>query len=84
MMETNCEQLRDLLKALLLTKPEEIDCDVFLSSVGELLETMERRDEPQAELTMALQHLEICPECREEFEALLRANDLPLALFPTP
>ena len=76
MMEPNREQISDLLKALLATKPKEIDCDQFLTFAGALADSLEDGQEVPTELSMAFQHLEICPECREEFEALLKLNGI--------
>ena len=70
------DQLRDLLRAVALTAPEEIDCQELISRVGAFLETLERGEQPPPELDLVSQHLSICPECVEEFEALKRAYDL--------
>lgn len=67
------EKLRDLLQLVRATKPKEIDCEEFLSRVGEYVE----KAGPDAALPSGLEavkdHLAVCGECQEEYDALLRA-----------
>lgn len=69
------EQLRTLLRLLSDTEPDELDCDQLLQHVGVLLESLEDGEEPPAQLAAVSQHLAVCPECREEFDALMRVYD---------
>ncbi len=66
------EQLRTLLRLLSDTEPDELDCDQLLQHVGALLETLQDGQEPPEQLAAVSQHLRVCPECREEFDALMR------------
>ena len=70
---SDTDRVKVLLKKIASTEPEEISCD----DVGELLAAFaERRSQgedvsrlmPQVE-----KHLELCPACREDYEALLLA-----------
>ncbi len=70
-MKPTRAQLQELLRVVAATEPREIDCEEFLARVGAFLEGLERGSEPPPELSLVSQHLEICPECREEFEALV-------------
>lgn len=72
-MPTLRERFDALLDAVMSTEDEEIDCDEFLDRAGELLEAMMERNEVPEDLAHVSQHLSVCPECREEFEALIRA-----------
>lgn len=67
------DQLRALLDSIVRTAPEEIDCEAFLDHAAVLLEALASGDEVPSELETVSQHLKVCPECREEFEALIRA-----------
>ena len=67
------KQLRELLRLVLDTAPDELDCDQFLERVGALLERLESGDQPTGELEAVSQHLSVCAECASEFEALRRA-----------
>ena len=76
-MRISRSELRALLDLVNLTNEGELDCDEFLSRVAGYLErlfadrgTGEGAREDDREL---LQHLEVCPECREEFDALCAA-----------
>jgi len=72
-MTTLRERFDALLDAVTNTAAEEIDCDEFLARAAELLEAMARESRLPGDLTAASRHLSVCPECREEFEALVRA-----------
>lgn len=69
-------RLLALLRLVLATAPEELDCDRFLHRMAPLLEGLEEGEDPPPEIAAASQHLEVCPECREEFDALLRAYEI--------
>jgi len=68
-MRPTRDELRELLRLVAATAPRELDCDEFLARVGSLLEAW--RGGVPDELRDVAQHLEVCPECLEEFEALL-------------
>jgi len=76
-MRLNRERLLELLALIERTQEHELDCDAFLQRLPAYLEQRELMadastlDAAYAEL---LQHLRVCPECLEEFEALLRAR----------
>jgi hypothetical protein len=65
--------LRLLVHATLITREEEIGCDTCLDHVAEYAEAhLAGLPTPEA-LRLVEQHLAICSECREEFEALAAA-----------
>ena len=66
---------RDVLRMLVgkapASRPDEMscgDCDVRLDRFAEM--TLEGRDATEA-LPLVEEHLSACPDCREEFEALM-------------
>jgi len=65
--------MENLLNKLAITEEQEISCD----DVHELLDQfseMKMRGEDVAHLMPLVQrHLELCPDCREEHEALMQA-----------
>lgn len=69
------QRYRELLRVVLATAPTEIDCDQLLVRVGALLEALRGGAAVPPDLLPALQHLQVCPECREEFDALLEAHE---------
>jgi hypothetical protein len=77
MSSTRQERLRALLRVVHATAPEELDCDQFLARVAPLLEAVAADAALAEELRPVAQHLTVCPECKEEFDALLRAHGVP-------
>ncbi len=72
-MKPTTEQLRELLRVVAATRAQEIDCEQFLTRVAAYLETI--GDQALLpELDVVAQHLEVCPECSEEFDALVFAH----------
>ena len=64
-----------LLGKLALTREHEIACDDVHAVLAEFTE-MSRRGEDVAHLMPHVQrHLALCPDCREEYEALMAALD---------
>ena len=74
-MRSKRERLRDLLRLVQATEPCEIDCDEFLARVAPFLEVVTAGQDIPDELRQVAQHLSVCPECKEEFDALLRAHE---------
>lgn len=72
-MKPTPAKLARLLKSIAATRPEEIDCDEWLARVGRLVELMRQNAPVPEDLAPVLQHIEVCPECREEFDLLLEA-----------
>lgn len=57
------------------TADVELTCDEVFELIDQFTE-MAKRGENVAELMpMVQQHLQVCPDCREEFEALKRVLD---------
>ncbi len=72
-MEPTREQLAALARQLASTAPEEIDCEAVLDRVATFLEARQSDVAIPPELDAIGQHLEVCPSCLEEFQALVRA-----------
>ena len=70
-MKLNRQQIQTLVQQVVDTRMEELDCDemmqVMTAYAGKLArgETIEVDDDDTVQ-----HHLDICPECREEFEML--------------
>lgn len=72
-MSLSPDELKELARYVLLTRPDEIGCDDWLgyaSNYAELVAALQPIPEP---LQKAAGHLALCPECAEEFRALLAA-----------
>ncbi len=67
------EEYRDLARALLATRPEEIDCEQWLDSVGIYLDLIEAGRPIPESLRAVEEHLRLCPDCAEEYAAMREA-----------
>jgi hypothetical protein len=73
MARLTLKEVRDLLEASLATRDVEIGCDDCLMQVASYCETeLAGKEVPEA-LQLVREHLEICAECHEEYQALLSA-----------
>jgi predicted anti-sigma-YlaC factor YlaD len=64
---------RKILRGILTTRADEIDCEAAFEELDRFGELALSKQEAAELLPLVQQHLERCPDCREEFEALLRA-----------
>ena len=72
-MKLTSDQIDSLLKMLAHTQSEEVTCDDCLKELAEFAE-QKLAGKPVPEGLRAIeQHLALCGECHEEFEALLQA-----------
>jgi hypothetical protein len=65
------DQVGNLLKLLDLTQDREFTCGECLMHVGEFAESKLAGLPLDEALILVEQHLALCPECREECEALM-------------
>ena len=66
------EQVGSIVKMIGLTTDREFNCSECLQHVSEFVER-QLANQPVGEVIAKVeQHLALCPECREEYEALLR------------
>ena len=69
------KMLRPLLRQITQTQATEIACDEAYRFMGQFAERVARGEEAARLMPQVQQHLGRCPDCREEFDALLRALD---------
>ena len=74
-MPLSNKELEGLLRLVGLTNDKEINCEQCLALVAEFAEHELAGKSVPAGLKMVEQHLSVCSECREEYEALQRALD---------
>ena len=66
------EQVGSIVKMLGLTRDREFNCGECLQHVSEFAEC-QLANKPVSEVIASVeQHLALCPECREEYEALMK------------
>ena len=61
-----------MLQSLVMTEENEISCDDVFAVLDEFAEAVRRGENVLLLMTLVRQHLDMCPDCREEYEALLR------------
>lgn len=67
------DHLRTLAGLLVQTRPDELTCDEWLDRVGGYAEAAAAGRPAPAGSELVEHHLAVCPECREEFAALVAA-----------
>lgn len=72
-MSLSPEELRELARYVLLTRPDEIGCDDWLGHAPHYAELVAASQPVPEPLRKSAEHLDVCPECAEEFRALLAA-----------
>jgi hypothetical protein len=67
------DQLRNLVRLITTTRPHEIGCEECLEEVDRFVEMELAGLDAAGAMPLVQDHLDKCRNCREEFEALLRA-----------
>ena len=67
------EEYRELARALLATRPAEIDCEQWLDGVGLYLDLVEDGRPIPDSLRPVEEHLRLCPDCAEEYAVMREA-----------
>ena len=72
-VQLDSSRLNRIITGIATTSEDEIDCDECFRQLDRFAELyLAGKDAAQA-IPLVQQHLDRCPDCREEFEALLRA-----------
>ena len=66
------EEFRKLIQMLEKTQEIEYSCDEVYNILDQYTELVYQSENAQELMPLVEHHIEICPDCREEFEALLR------------
>jgi len=77
--ETPAEITRRLVDIIARTQPEECTCEEAYALMDQFAEALERGDDVNRLMPLVRRHLEVCTDCMEEFEALLRVVQAPPA-----
>lgn len=64
--------MQKLLQSLVMTEEHEISCDDVFVVLDQFVEAVQRGENVLLFMPLVRQHLDMCPDCREEYEALLR------------
>ena len=74
-MALSKDEIAQLLKLLGQTEDHELNCEECLALVAEFAESQLSGKSVPASLHAVEQHLAVCGECREEYEALRQTLD---------
>ncbi len=66
------KMLKGLLQALIHTHEDELDCQQVYEVVDVYAEIAARGEDVSEALPLVKHHLEMCKDCMEEYEALMR------------
>ena len=67
------ESLKSLVRMVLLTRAIEIDCDDCMLLIDEYIDMELAGKDAAKAMPLVKAHLDLCPPCRREYEALLVA-----------
>jgi hypothetical protein len=67
--------VKELVEAALNTLPDEISCDECFQEVDRFVELQLAGLDAAQAMPLVQAHLDRCPDCREEYEALLHAME---------
>jgi len=72
-MKIETSTLKKVLMTLSITYEEEMTCGECYEEVDQYVDMLRDGKSPAEVMPMVKNHIELCPPCREEFEALLEA-----------
>ena len=66
------EMIKGILEILTKTHEEELDCGEAYDLLDQFVEASVRGEDVSEVMPMVMRHLDLCRDCFEEYEALLR------------
>jgi hypothetical protein len=66
-------RFRALARRLVTTRPDEIDCGECFERLDRFAELIEAGSSPSRAMPLVQDHLDRCPDCKQEFLALMKA-----------
>jgi len=69
----NSQAVKQLMKMLELTSVEEYSCEETFALLDEYIDLALSCEEAEMLMPLVKRHLELCVDCQDEFEVLLRA-----------
>jgi len=69
----SANMMENLLNKLAITEEQEISCDDVHEILDQFTEMKLHGEDMALLMPLVQKHLDLCPDCREEHEALLRA-----------
>jgi hypothetical protein len=69
--------MQKLVRSISMTEEEEISCDDVYLLLDQFAEMVKRGEDAAGMMPLVQKHLAMCPDCREEYETLLKMLDQP-------
>ena len=63
--------MKNLLQMVSITEEQELTCDEVFALVDQFAEMVQKGEDASNIMPMVQRHLDLCPDCREEYESLL-------------
>jgi hypothetical protein len=77
-MEITPEHAKKMLMMIEKTQEKELSCDEVHALLDQYAEMSLRGEDPAELLPLVHYHLDMCPDCKEEYEALARILHAPI------
>ena len=71
-MAMSSDQAKEMLRMIVNTQDEELSCDEVFELLDVYAERAAHAEDVAGTFPLIKHHLDMCPDCREEFEALMR------------
>lgn len=71
----SAHQMQMMLQMIAATRNQEISCDEAYEFLDAYVDRISRGEDAAALMPLVHHHLAMCPDCREEFDALLLAME---------
>ncbi len=66
-----------LLRSVSMTDEQELSCDEVYAILDQFAEMIKQGEDASELMPMVQKHLNMCPDCREEYETLLKMMETP-------
>jgi len=63
--------MQKLMQMVSMTEEQELTCDEVFALVDQFAELVQQGQDASGLMPMVQKHLDLCPDCREEYESLL-------------
>ena len=70
-MGQSADMMRKLMQMIARTQQRELDCGEVFAVLDIYTEAIVAGEDVSEEFALVIQHLDLCPDCLEEYEALL-------------
>ena len=75
--QTNNPDMQMVLRSVSMTEEDEISCDDVFNLLDQFAEMIERGEDAAQLMPLVQKHLDLCPDCREEYESLTQMMNIP-------